>query len=120
MVIALGMEHFVMLQRNLLYTAVTRGKQRVIIVGAPKAIGMAVKRVRAERRQTRLAERLRAGAADIGHQDVEISQLPGMNSGASLEQDREAYTRKYELPPVVCASRMVVASTVLDDEDIPE
>lgn len=119
-VIALGMEHFVMLQRNLLYTAVTRGKQRVIIVGAPKAIGMAVKRVRAERRQTRLAERLRAGAADIGHQDVEISQLPGMNSGASLEQDREAYTRKYELPPVVCASRMVVASTVLDDEDIPE
>ncbi|MDL2307634.1 ATP-dependent RecD-like DNA helicase, partial [Desulfovibrio sp. OttesenSCG-928-C06] len=36
-------QHYVLLQRNLLYTGVTRGKQLVIVVGSPRALAMAVK-----------------------------------------------------------------------------
>ncbi len=55
-------QHYVMLQRNLLYTAVTRGKKLVIIVGSRKAIAMAVKNDNTGKRWTRLAERLKRGA----------------------------------------------------------
>jgi exodeoxyribonuclease V alpha subunit len=43
-VIPLHTQHYMMLQRNLLYTGVTRGKELVILVGTKKALGMAVKR----------------------------------------------------------------------------
>ena len=49
-----------MLQKNLLYTAVTRGKRLVILVGAKKALGMAVRRHDTGRRYTALRERLLA------------------------------------------------------------
>jgi exodeoxyribonuclease V alpha subunit len=47
-----------MLQRNLLYTAVTRGKKLVILVGTKKALGMAVKRQDTARRYAALRKRL--------------------------------------------------------------
>lgn len=52
-------QHYVMLQRNLLYTAVTRGKKLVIIIGSKKAIAMAVNNDKTSKRWTRLCERLR-------------------------------------------------------------
>lgn len=52
-------EHYMMLQRNVLYTALTRASRLVVIVGDPKAIGRAVHNVRSTRRNTRLCERLR-------------------------------------------------------------
>ena len=50
--------HHIMLQRNLLYTAVTRAKQRVILVGDRAALYAAVSNDRTRRRYTLLAERL--------------------------------------------------------------
>jgi exodeoxyribonuclease V alpha subunit len=58
-VVPVHTQHFVMLQRNLLYTAVTRGKKLVVLVGTKKALSMAVRNDRAGSRNTRLAERLR-------------------------------------------------------------
>jgi exodeoxyribonuclease V alpha subunit len=58
-IIALHHQHFIMLQRNLLYTAVTRGKQLVVIVGSKRALSRAVKNATVRRRCTMLAERLR-------------------------------------------------------------
>ena len=52
-------QHYVLLQRNLLYTAVTRGRDLVIIVGTPKALAMAVKNNHTQRRYTWLARRLK-------------------------------------------------------------
>jgi len=52
-------QHFIMLQRNLLYTAITRAKELVIIVGTQKALEIAVGRDIAQLRYTRLADRLR-------------------------------------------------------------
>ena len=48
-----------MLQRNLLYTAVTRAKQLVVVVGSPRALGQAVRATGSGRRHTALAHRLR-------------------------------------------------------------
>jgi len=47
-----------MLQRNLLYTAVTRDKKLVVVVGTKKALGMAVRRQGTSRRYTALKKRL--------------------------------------------------------------
>lgn len=53
-IIPLHMSHFMMLQRNLLYTAVTRGKKLVILVGQAKAIGVAVANNQATKRHSGL------------------------------------------------------------------
>lgn len=52
-------EHYVMLQKNLIYTAITRGKSLVILVGEKQALSIAVQNNRARRRWTLLADRLR-------------------------------------------------------------
>jgi exodeoxyribonuclease V alpha subunit len=58
-VIPLVTQHYMMLQRSLLYTAVTRGKKLVILVGSKRAVGLAVRNADARRRYTWLAERVR-------------------------------------------------------------
>ncbi len=60
-IVPLLKQHFVMLQRNLLYTAVTRGKRRVFVVGDPVAYAMAVRNTDSRRRCTTLALRLQKG-----------------------------------------------------------
>jgi exodeoxyribonuclease V alpha subunit len=57
-VIPLHTSHFLMLQRNLLYTAITRAKRLVILVGEERALRTAVGNRRVRARHTRLAERL--------------------------------------------------------------
>ncbi len=58
-VIPLAMQHYMMLERNLLYTGCTRGKKLVVIIGQAKALSMAIKNKRSTRRTTALAYRLK-------------------------------------------------------------
>ena len=58
-VIPLLTQHYVMLQRNLLYTGVTRGKKLVVLVGQPRAVAIAVKNESGRRRWSKLDERVR-------------------------------------------------------------
>ena len=58
-VIPLHTQHFVMLRRNLLYTAITRGRRLVVIVGSKRALSVAVKNSETVVRWTGLARRLR-------------------------------------------------------------
>ena len=60
-VIPLHTQHYMLLQRNLLYTGITRGRKLVVLIGSLKAVAMAVKRLDTRQRITRLAERLRSG-----------------------------------------------------------
>jgi exodeoxyribonuclease V alpha subunit len=60
-VIPVMTQHYKMLQRNLIYTGVTRGKQLVILVGQPKAVAIAVKNVSGRRRWSKLDEWLKRG-----------------------------------------------------------
>jgi exodeoxyribonuclease V alpha subunit len=55
-----------MLQRNLLYTGITRGKRLVVLVGQKKAVAIAVKNVSGRRRWSKLDEWLRRGEAASG------------------------------------------------------
>ncbi len=54
-------QHYVLLQRNLIYTAITRGKRLVVLVGTRKALAMAVGNARSTNRCTGLRDRLVAG-----------------------------------------------------------
>jgi exodeoxyribonuclease V alpha subunit len=57
-VIPLTTQHYPMLQRNLLYTAVTRGRRLVVIVGQKKALAIAIKARKTNRRWSKLKEHL--------------------------------------------------------------
>lgn len=59
-VLPLTMQHYLLLQRNLIYTGLTRGKRFVVIVGEKKALGLAVRNGQAAQRFSALSERLRA------------------------------------------------------------
>jgi exodeoxyribonuclease V alpha subunit len=50
--------HFMMLQRNLIYTEITRGKKKVFLVGEPAAYAMAVRNNESKLRCTHLREKL--------------------------------------------------------------
>jgi exodeoxyribonuclease V alpha subunit len=58
-IVPLLTQHFVLLQRNLLYTAITRGKKLVILVGSKKALAIAIRNNKTAARFSRLRERLR-------------------------------------------------------------
>jgi exodeoxyribonuclease V alpha subunit len=60
-VIPVMTQHYAMLQRNLIYTGVTRGKRLVVLVGQKKAVAIAVKNVSGRRRWSKLDEWLGAG-----------------------------------------------------------
>ena len=57
-VIPVMTQHFLLLQRNLIYTAVTRGKKLVVLVGTRKALAIAVRNDKTQRRYTLLRYRL--------------------------------------------------------------
>src|SRR6266487_8468 len=57
-VIPIMTQHYTMLQRNLLYTGVTRGKKLVVLVGQKKAVAIAVRNVSGRRRWAKLGEQL--------------------------------------------------------------
>ncbi len=57
-------QHFLMLQRNLLYTAVTRAKKMVVIIGTKKAIAIAVKNNRIEERNSLLRQRIETALSE--------------------------------------------------------
>jgi exodeoxyribonuclease V alpha subunit len=66
-VIPVMTQHYAMLQRNLLYTGITRGKRLVVLVGQKKAVAIAVRNVSARGRWSKLSEWLnpRRGSAGV-------------------------------------------------------
>lgn len=67
------MNHFVMLQRNLIYTGITRAKKVLVLVGTKKAVAYAVRNVTVTKRNTHLRERLQA---NVGMGVAELPELP--------------------------------------------
>jgi exodeoxyribonuclease V alpha subunit len=59
-VIPLAMQHFMLLQRNLIYTGITRGKRLLVLVGQKKALGIAVRNDKTQRRYSGLLASLKA------------------------------------------------------------
>jgi len=57
-IIPILMQHYILLQRNLIYTGVTRGEKLVVIVGTKKALAIAVRNDKTQKRYTYLKNRL--------------------------------------------------------------
>ena len=72
-VIPIMTQHYAMLQRNLLYTGVTRGKRLVVLVGQKKAVAIAVRNVSGRRRWSQLKEWLSEGSTD-GHRKIAVGR----------------------------------------------
>ena len=58
MVLPIAMQHYMLLQRNLIYTGLTRGKQFVVLVGQKKALATAIRNDWAAARHSALYDRL--------------------------------------------------------------
>ena len=71
-VIPIATQHYMLLQRNLIYTGITRGKKLVVLIGQKKAMGIAVHNDRPQRRYSGLLASLRSG----GQQAVGPSPSP--------------------------------------------
>jgi exodeoxyribonuclease V alpha subunit len=67
-IINIQIAHYIMLKRPLIYTAITRAKQRVAIVGEKKALRIAINKTDAEKRGTMLAERICENRTDAANQ----------------------------------------------------
>lgn len=96
------MTHYVMLQRNLLYTGVTRARKILVMIGEKRAISYAIRNNRATERNTRLAQRLRdavsletgsgeTGSGETGSLETDCGKiLPGegaaMGTGMVLQR----------------------------------
>lgn len=69
-VMPLTTQHYMMLQRNLLYTAITRARELVVLVGTKQALGMAVRNNRVAERHTTLSQRIRTGLVEESVQGI--------------------------------------------------
>jgi len=65
-------QHYMMLQRNLLYTAMTRARKLLILVGSQRAVRMAVENARLEPRSTLLTERLQEKLRELRPERAEF------------------------------------------------
>jgi exodeoxyribonuclease V alpha subunit len=57
-------QHYMLLQRNLIYTGITRGKKLVVLVGTKKAVAIAVRNNKPQKRYTNLKTRLKGTGDD--------------------------------------------------------
>jgi len=69
-VMPVTLQHSIMLQRNLIYTAVTRAKELLIMVGSKRALNVAIQNDRIRRRYTELKERLQEVDSSAKNQEM--------------------------------------------------
>jgi putative endonuclease len=82
------MQHYTLLERNLIYTAVTRGKKLVTITGQSKALAMAVKTRKSSRRLTKPAVRIAGGRAMNWQVYIILCSDESLYTGITKDIDR--------------------------------
>lgn len=81
-VIPVLMTHFVMLQRNLIYTGITRAKKICVLIGQPKALAYAIRNLTVTKRNTKLKERLR------GEIDASTAPMPHISKTYAMPEEQ--------------------------------
>ena len=81
-VIPVLMTHFVMLQRNLIYTGITRAKKICVLIGQPKALAYAIRNLTVTKRNTKLKERLR------GEIDASTAPMPHIGKTYAMFEEQ--------------------------------
>ena len=80
------MNHFIMLQRNLVYTGITRAKKILVLLGTKKALAYAIKNVTVEKRNTLLKERIRQLQEGVSG---ELVALPAGKEEFRYQEEKE-------------------------------
>ena len=86
-VIPVLMTHYIMLQRNLVYTGVTRAKKALVLVSTKKALAMAIRNVTVDKRNTMLKERIQIELGKVSSQPVEEEQTASPSRENWLRED---------------------------------
>ena len=74
-VIPILTQHYMLLQRNLIYTGITRGKQMVVLVGTKKALAIAIKNNKPQKRYTLLKDRLiKVMNPEVGNLKIAVNE----------------------------------------------
>ena len=81
------MTHYIMLQRNLVYTGVTRAKKALVLVSTKKALAMAIRNVTVDKRNTMLKERIQKELGKAPSQPVEEEQTASPSRENWLRED---------------------------------
>ena len=99
------MSHYVMLQRNLIYTGITRAKKILVLVGTKKALFYAVHHVTVDKRNTYLKERLRrllptfeSGSQDTDRSTAELYVFPENPKSLNLVAEEADYGKQDKKP----------------------
>ena len=102
------MSHFVMLQRNLLYTGVTRAKKILVLIGEKKAVSYAIRNETTAARNTKLAKRLADGSMESKAVKADIlkQRLTDENAGQQKKKPR-MITYKNGVQPMKAAEEPV-------------
>ncbi len=98
-VIPLHTQHYPMLQRNLVYTALTRAKRLAVFIGSKKALGMAIKNAKVRRRWSHLAERTRSFAGLPLLPKEEVPAHPEKDTPEVATEEKESSSSWDERPP---------------------
>ena len=85
------MTHYVMLQRNLIYTGITRAKKLLVMVGTKKALSYAIRNVTVTRRNTMLRERLQKARTDCVDCGSQTASIDFRTPDERLESARKAH-----------------------------
>jgi exodeoxyribonuclease V alpha subunit len=97
-VIPVMVQHYPMLQRNLLYTGITRGKKLVVLVGQKRAVAIAVRNVAGRRRWSKLSEWLASKRSDDSATEPVELNLPKLSESSHVPRP---YARRLR----ICAAR---------------
>jgi exodeoxyribonuclease V alpha subunit len=83
------MQHYLMLSRNLLYTGLTRAKKLAIVIGAKKAIAIALNQTNQQQRYTSLQQRLAKTPEELSRlgRNFYAIALPWMSNSSGLTQN---------------------------------
>jgi ATP-dependent exoDNAse (exonuclease V) alpha subunit len=84
-IVPMHTQAYMLLQRNPLYTALTRRRKLVVIVGSKKAVAMAVKRVDSRQRVTTLSERRQHNACFRRHRPMVMARVPSSDKTMRVE-----------------------------------
>ena len=96
------MSHFVMLQRNLLYTGVTRAKKILVLVGEKKAVYYAIKNETTTGRNTCLARRLQPGSKEAQEVKTQLWQEAVAEANAQQNKEKMIVYKGSIQPSMVC------------------
>ena len=115
-IIPLHTQHYPMLQRNLVYTALTRAKKLAIFIGSKRALAMAVKNAKVRRRWSHLASRIRQNAGLSPRLPKAVEE---MESAKSMDSAEAKIVGAVAVDAVDTATAVKTADTVDAGETMP-